>query len=301
MLVVVKVMIIAIITCVWAFCLVEAQEKVCSSLCSTVGMLQSTPGKSCNDIYEFNKASRKRSGNYWINTNTGVHQVYCDMELECGGHKGGWMRIADLDTSRGDDCPSGWTKITTSSIVACRAPNSNAGCYSTNFSTLNIPYSRVCGMAMGYQRSRPDGFAALSFSSQSINGPYVDGVSITYGTPRKHIWTYAIGYSDRHNTQDPINCPCSEFPGVSPPSFVHDNYYCESGSETGGSGVHADDVVWDGQGCSSNNSCCSDPSLPWFHRQIPLTAREDIETRICRDQSSYDENILVKELQLYVQ
>ena len=59
LLAVVKVMIIAIITCVWAFCLVEAQEKVCSSLCSTVGMLQSTPGKSCNDIYEFNKAIRK--------------------------------------------------------------------------------------------------------------------------------------------------------------------------------------------------------------------------------------------------
>ena len=62
--------------------------------------------------YQINKASRGVSGNYWINTTTGAHQVYCDMELECGGHKGGWMRIANLDTSRGDDCPSGWTKIT---------------------------------------------------------------------------------------------------------------------------------------------------------------------------------------------
>ena len=79
----------------------------------------------------------------------GVHQVYCDMELECGGHKGGWMRIADLDTSRGDDCPSGWTKKSTP-VAACIAPSSNAGCYSTNFSTLSIPYSKVCGMAVGY-------------------------------------------------------------------------------------------------------------------------------------------------------
>ena len=76
-------------------------------------MLQSSPGKPCDDIYQINKASRRASGNYWINTTTGVHQVYCDMELECGGHKGGWMRITDLDTSRGDDCPSGWTNITT--------------------------------------------------------------------------------------------------------------------------------------------------------------------------------------------
>ena len=73
-------------------------------------MLQSSPVKSCDDIYQFNKtiaSLREASGNYWINTTTGVHQVYCDIELECGGHKGGWMRIADLDISRGDDCPSG--------------------------------------------------------------------------------------------------------------------------------------------------------------------------------------------------
>ena len=35
------------------------------------------------------------------------------MELECGGHKGGWMRIADLDTRRGDDRLSGLTNFTT--------------------------------------------------------------------------------------------------------------------------------------------------------------------------------------------
>ena len=49
--------------------------------------------------YQINKPSREASGNYWITTTTGVHQVYCDMELMCGGHKGGWMRIADLATS----------------------------------------------------------------------------------------------------------------------------------------------------------------------------------------------------------
>ena len=79
--------------------LVEASEKVCSSTCNSLGVLN--PGKSCDDIYQINKASRGVSGDYWIETSTGLHQVYCDMELECGGHKGGWMRIADLDTSRG--------------------------------------------------------------------------------------------------------------------------------------------------------------------------------------------------------
>ena len=79
--------VLSITVVVWSCHLVAAQEKVCSSACSTEGMLQSTPGKSCNDIYQFNKV--RVSGNYWINTTNGVHQVYCDMELECGGHKGG--------------------------------------------------------------------------------------------------------------------------------------------------------------------------------------------------------------------
>ena len=100
-----KIMIIAVIA--WTCHLVAAQENSCSAFCSSLGMLKSNPGKSCDDIYQVNRASRGASGNYWINTTTSVHQVYYNMELECGGHKGGWMRIADLDTSRGDDCPSG--------------------------------------------------------------------------------------------------------------------------------------------------------------------------------------------------
>ena len=101
----------------------------------------------------------------------------------------------------------------------------------------------------------------------------------------------------------PINCPCSQFPGQLPPSFVHDNYYCESGSELRPDfGVsYTNDPVWNGDGYSSENSCCSEPSLPWFYRQIPLTANEDIETRICRDQESGDEDVLVRQLRLYVQ
>ena len=301
-----KVVIVAVITIGCACCLVAGKEKVRSSFCTCLGMLHSSPGKSCDDIYHINKASRGMSDNYWVNTTTGVHQVYCDMELECGGHKGGWMRIADLDTSRGDDCPSGWTNITTP-VATCIAPSSNAGCYSTIFSTLNIPYSKVCGMAVGYHKGRgPDGFYSNGFLAQSINGPYVDGLSITYGTPRKHIWTYAIGYTDKSNNKVSNNCPCSQYPGTSPPSFVHDNYYCESGTMVNSaselvSNVFINDPLWDGNGCSSNNNCCSEPNLPWFYRQLPLKANEDIETRLCHDEPSYDEDILIKEFQLYVQ
>ena len=165
---------------------VAAQEETCSAFCGSLGMLQSNPGRSCNVIYKINKASRGVSGDYWIYTNTGVHQVYCDMELECGGHKGGWMRIANLNTSRGDNCPSGWTKITTP-VAACKAPSAIAGCYSTEFPTLSIPYTKICGMAEGYHSHSLDAFNVASFPSRSINGPYVDGLSITYGNPKRHM------------------------------------------------------------------------------------------------------------------
>ena len=209
----------------WACHFVAAQENTCSTICNSLGMQQSSPGESCNDIYQSNKASRGVSGNYWIKTTTDVHQVYCDMELECGGHKGGWMRIANFNTGDRDNCPTGWAKIT-SPVAACLPPRSNAGCYSVTFSTHSVPYGKLCGMAMGYQSGSTDGFAAYHFTKRSINGPYVDGISITYGTPRKHIWTYAVGNYER------TNCPCSESPGRSPPSFVHDNYYCKSGAVT---------------------------------------------------------------------
>ena len=50
---------------------------------------------------------------------------------------------------------------------------------------------------------------------------YVDGVSITYGTPRRHIWTYASGLSDDGNNNNGVyNCPCAKYPGDAPPPLL---------------------------------------------------------------------------------
>ena len=72
--------------------------------------------------------------------------------------------------------------------------------------------------------------------------------------------------------------------------------------------VYFDDPVWDGDACSDRNNacsdrnnCCSDPSLPWFYHQSPLTASEDTDTRICRDKHTLNEDIPVREVQLYIQ
>ena len=139
---------------------VMAQEKVCSSFCTTLGMLESTPGESCDDIYQNNKASRGVSRLYWVTTVSGTHQVYCNMDLQCGGHKGDWTRVAQFDTSQGDSCPPGWTLITTpepNSKNVCRSGETNE-CHSTIFTTYNISFYKICGQVRGYQKGNTNAF-----------------------------------------------------------------------------------------------------------------------------------------------
>jgi len=161
-------------------------------------------------------------------------------------------------------------------------------------------------MIIGIQKGTMDGFYPGSVGSKlSINEPYLDGISITYGTPRKHIWSYGVGFSEdqAEDDQKPATCPCSKHRGILPLPFVGDHYYCESGT-TGGpaQGTYfTGDPLWDGKGCDNQNTCCTQPNLPWFFRQFPLTNSEDIEARICYNQLFSDESVLVKELQLYVQ
>ena len=50
-------------------------------------------------------------------------------------------------------------------------------------------------------------------ASNTLDGVYVDGISITTGNPRKHVWTYAVGLSDNFNLFTVHNCPCARYPG----------------------------------------------------------------------------------------
>ena len=123
-------------------CLVANGEKMCSSFCSALRMFSTSPGKSCNDIYQINKATRGVSGLYWVETGSRtVQHVYCDMELECGGHKGGWMRVAQLDTTNGDTCPGEW--INNANYDSLCTETGGVGCYSANFSIL-YSYNKIC-------------------------------------------------------------------------------------------------------------------------------------------------------------
>ena len=184
-------------------------------------------GSSCENIYINNVATRDKSGYYRVN----IEWVYCNMTaialsrgaiLSCAGVDGVWERIASFNIIAGDDCPSPWVKSSHNGVSFCIPASTAAGCYSVKYSTNGMSYQRVCGRASGYQKASPDGF-----QGNSIDNGYVDGLSITHGSPRQHIWTYAVGLTDSGTSN---NCPCAAVPGPTPPSFVGSHYYCESGA-----------------------------------------------------------------------
>jgi len=307
----------------WLTLIIGALSQLCcagySASCFKYGLIKEAPGDSCKDIYDENMYSRENSGYYYVNTTVdGIKQVYCDMEIVCGGYKGGWMRIAELDTTKGDSCPGDWINDAALSSL-CTGKNKEAGCYSAMFTTNNTSYSKICGQVRGYQKGNPDAFYPHVFArnsstgiiqphmyippvySNTVNGVYVDGVSITLGNPRKHVWTYAAGWSDDDNRKF-SNCPCAGISIQVSPSFVGNNYYCESGN-TGvpNSQTLYKDVLWDGKQCLSGNSCCDAVGQPWFYRQLPTSEYEDLEVRICRDHHYTDEAIMIEKLQLFIQ
>ena len=185
---------------------------------------------------------------------------------------------------------------------------------SANFS---VPYSynKICGQLRGFQKGSPDSFYPHAFAhnitppdgyvpdivSKTVNGVYVDGVSITLGDPRKHVWTYAVGLSDDFN-YGYSNCPCACHFALSIPLFAGENYYCESGNiGTFDYSVLYSDALWDGEERLPDNSCCDRIGQPWFFHQLPISVKEHLEVRMCKDQSQFDEAITVEKLQLFIQ
>ena len=102
---------------------------------------------------------------------------------------------------------------------------------------------------------------------------------------RTHIWTFAAGATEATVTNFTTNCPCSNAWAIAnatpAPSFVGDNYFCESGNSGGGSPggvVYTGDPLWGGEQCEGE--CCSNgKSPPWFSVSLPNPTSDDIEVQ----------------------
>ena len=221
---------------------------------------------------------------------------------ELCGSGGGWTRLAYLNMSDAtQNCPSGFRLYQSGGVRACGRPATNSGsCVSVQFPSNGISYSQICGRVTGYQFGHIDGFDG----SYSIDTNYVEGVSITHGSPRQHVWTLSAGYSEASSAFNA--CPCNTGSTVSVPSFIGNNYFCESGNPNSGHSsntLHTSDPLWDGQGCGSLESpCCNVPGIPWFHRDYGNTTTTDyIELRVCASvSSSSGEDAPVSYYEIYV-
>ena len=215
---------------------------------------------------------------------------------------GPWREIAYLNMSDPlQQCPSAWREYNESGVRTCRSPLSFSSNCSGTFYMIKQRYSKVCGRAIGYQVGETEAFYHYD---EGIDSYYVHGVSVTHGQPRNHIWTFASGLSEVGD--DLYNCPCSNPSSSSynryPPSFVRDNYYCESGIPTDTymrGHLYDSDRLWDGQQCEGE--CCSNgKSPPWFSVELPNPTTDDIEVRICIPHSNV-KDVALELLEIYVQ
>ena len=235
----------------------------------------------------------------------GVWRVYCDMTKRCC-NESEWMRVAYLDmTDPTQQCPDGFRQVS-SPNRSCGRQTAGPGCVSTTFPVNGTRYSKVCGQVKGYQDKTPDAFYPYSEGrATTIDSYYVDGVSLTHGRlPRKHIWTFAAAVDEVHSNY--WVCPCTRsadrrYTGSVPP-FIGQDYFCETGSRSSYQHMfYSQDPLWDGEGCGSQNTCCSFNNPPWFCKQLPQSTTDDIELRICSDQDVSNEDTPIEMFELYVQ
>ena len=235
-----------------------------------------------------------------------VSDQYCNMDLvECGKERG-WMRVANLNmTQPNQQCLPGFKTFTAPGKRLCGRPGP-PGCVSVKFPTNNVPYNKVRGRVIAYAKYTPD--AQCPYIGKHTDGlihtleeVYIDGVSITHGSPRQHIWSFIA--SNRESHTDCHGCPCSAgFTGDRVP-FIGDNFFCDSGTQywpEPGFALDAD-PLWDGQGCGLNNGCCTFNNPPWFCTELDQHTLDDIELRLCADQNTNNEDVPIEIIELYVQ
>ncbi|XP_065911424.1 uncharacterized protein [Dysidea avara] len=276
-------------------------QKVEDDFYKELGMTAEYPAESCREIFNKNPVGRTQSGYYWVKSCEKTMKVYCDMRMICGDIQGGWMKIADVHD--GENCPSTWKNFTipNTSKIVCRSGQDAAGIYSATYSTEGAceGFQHFCGKVIGYQKGSPSAFIG---GTRSLERDYLEGISITYGKPRKHLYSLAVGLTATSASYQESNCPCSKYPGRLPPAYVRDYFYCDSGN-LGAPTVdkfYPDNPLWDGEGCSLDYSCCAQPGMPYFYRKLLVPVKEDIEVRMMADEAFSNEAVLVGTMELYV-
>ena len=217
---------------------------------------------------------------------------------QCG--EGIWYQVAYLNmTDPSQQCPSAWREYN-SQFRACGRPVSSGASRPSQIFSISRLYSKVCGRVIGIQVASPDAFS--DGSGSGINEGYLDGVSITHGHPRHHIWSY-VGSVSENPRLPKTACPCDSSSGTQPQAFIGSNYYCESGNpgQDWRNLVFPNDKLWDGEQCSHEGTCCTGTNTPpWFSVNLSSPTSDDIEVRIMGSESTDNEDTPIELLEIYV-
>ena len=111
-----------------------------------------------------------------------------------------YLNMTDPDTT----CPSGWQLTGYSKRTCGRVSTGSNTCDSATFPVSGGQYNKICGRITAYQYGNPDAFYN---TGRSIDQAYACGVSVTHGTPRNHISTFAAGTSEGP-TGSSYSCLC---------------------------------------------------------------------------------------------
>ena len=206
-------------------------------------------------------------------------------------------------------CPSNWTFVNTS-VRACRRTTESPACDSAIFSVGGFEYSKVCGKVLAYQRGTPDAFDR-STNSEARRSDHMWMVLPSLmaqwdpGGTSGHLQLLCMSRNTHIMSQD-ITMPVQYQSQLAlwDSVFHWENYFYDTGNL--------------GPGCSSTVTYTDDPVVGWarvwpqqhllqvenrplwFCVQLDEVTREDLELRICSDQNSYDEDVLVSYVKMYV-
>ena len=230
-----------------------------------------------------------------------VNQNQLQTFVKCGIFSPNWRRVAYIDTTRGPgQCPSGLVEHvnSTTNQRAC-GRSTDIGCSSVTY-PAGGNYTNICGQVRGYQFHSPNAFRG---SGYSINDSYVDGISITQGSPRRHVWTYTAYWHEGHTIR--YLCPCgrvntSDYSNV--PDFVGRDFHCETSftANRATSRIAWENPLWDGAGsaCGTRGQCCA--TFGWFHKTVTRSTSDHIEVRWCADQGRSNEDVLTELVEIWV-
>ena len=258
---------------------------------------------SCSDLH------LESSRYYYITTETSPPMyMYCETNRVFNLiFYGNWLRVATLDMRiQTEECPSRFETVSFGNDDTKRyCSRKGVGCTSHFFPVYGYKYQTICGKIVAIQKGKPDAFFPSRSKQKTINDVYVDGVSVTCGMPRQHIWTLAAAMHEV-NALGLHLCPCTNAQNpmnreIFIPEFVGESYFCDTGSPTAAAvgEIYEDNPLWDGKGCGPTHSCCfRQNDQEYFCSSLSELSTDPIEVRLCGDQ--LDEDVLLQQLELFV-